>query len=119
MSNPSENSHEGQAEQVAQAQQFQTVRAPEFERRYANSINIAVTLSDVCLIFGTIGESPNNDPRPAIMNHTAMFLSPQQAKLLVGVLAGNVQAYERQFGPISVGQQSVIQPAGALPRGKM
>jgi Protein of unknown function (DUF3467) len=111
MPNSSENSHEGQIDQVPQGQQFQVMRAAEFERRYANSVSIAVTLSDLCLIFGTMGESPNDDPRPVILHHTAMFLSPQQAKLLVGVLVANVQTYERQFGTISLGQQSVIQPA--------
>jgi hypothetical protein len=116
MSDPTQNSREAE---VPQGQQFQILRAPEFERRYANSVGISVTLSDLCLMFGTMGESPNDDPRPAVIQHTAMFLSPQQAKLLLGVLANNVQAYERQFGPISIGQQSIVQPAGPLPRGKM
>lgn len=86
---------------------------------YANSVGIHLTASDFQLIFGVMGDSPNpeRDPRPAITNHTAIFVSPQQAKMLLEVLAKNVQAYERQFGVIQTQPGgALVQPATGIPR---
>jgi hypothetical protein len=117
----SDNSHEreGAAQLAHPLNPFQILRADEYGEHYANSIGIHLTASDFRLIFGTMGESPQpeRDPRPLITNHTAIFVSPQQAKMLLEVLAKNVQAYERQFGVIQTQPGgSLIQPASGIPR---
>src|ERR1700689_2664832 len=75
---------------------FQIERRADFVERYANTCGLSQTVSDFRITFSIFSESPNDDPRPMITEHTAMLLSPQQAKMLHRMLAGNLQHYEKQ-----------------------
>src|SRR5580658_9796064 len=81
----------------------------DYRERYANSVQVRVSLWDFFLMFGTINQSTPDSVQ--IHNFQAIFLSPQQAKALSNVLAQNVQQYESAFGEIKLEPQS---PGGSV-----
>ena len=72
----------------------------DYRESYANSVQVRVSLWDFFLSFGTIVQSTNE--AVAIRNFQGVFLSPQQAKALVNILAQNVTQYESAFGEIKL-----------------
>jgi hypothetical protein len=73
-------------------------KAPDYREGYANSVQIRVNLWDFFLMFGNISQtSPEN---VQIHNFQGVYMSPQQAKALLGVLQQNVSQYEAAFGEI-------------------
>ena len=72
----------------------------EYRENYANSVQVRVSLWDFFLSFGTIVQSTND--AVSIKNFQGIFLSPQQAKALVNILAQNVTQYEGAFGEIKL-----------------
>jgi flagellar protein FlaG len=73
-------------------------KAPDYREGYANSVQIRVNLWDFFLMFGNISQtSPEN---VQIHNFQGIYMSPQQAKALLGVLQQNVSQYETAFGEI-------------------
>jgi hypothetical protein len=73
-------------------------KTPDYREGYANSVQIRVNLWDFFLLFGQINQtSPEN---VQIQNFQGVFVSPQQAKALLGVLQQNVNQYESAFGEI-------------------
>ena len=73
-------------------------KAPDYREGYANSVQIRVNLWDFFLMFGHINQtSPEN---VQIHNFQGIYMSPQQAKALLGVLQQNVSQYETAFGEI-------------------
>ncbi len=72
----------------------------DYRETYANSVQVRVSLWDFFLSFGTIVQSTNE--AVAIKNFQGVFLSPQQAKALVNILAQNVTQYESAFGEIKL-----------------
>jgi hypothetical protein len=102
---------------------FQMRRSPDFIERYGNACSMYQTVSDIRLIFSLLGEAPpsSSDDRPCIVQHTAIILSPQQAKMVHTMLGQNIEHYERQFGEIRTqpGAPGLVVPASGLPKGKM
>jgi hypothetical protein len=73
-------------------------KAPEYREGYANSVQIRVNLWDFFLMFGNISQSSPENVQ--IHNFQGVYMSPQQAKALLGVLQQNVSQYESAFGEI-------------------
>lgn len=75
-------------------------KTPEFRESYANSVQIRVNLWDFYVMFGTINPAPQDHVE--IQNFQGVYLSPQQAKALLGLLQQNVAQYESAFGEIKL-----------------
>ncbi|MCL4401639.1 MAG: DUF3467 domain-containing protein [Acidobacteria bacterium] len=76
---------------------------PDYREGYANSVQVRVALCDFFLMFGRVTQtSPENF---SILNFQGVYISPQQAKMLLNVLQQNVQQYEAAFGEIRVEPQ--------------
>src|SRR5215510_16368004 len=91
------------------APKIQLVNDADYRENYANSVQIRVNLWDFFLMFGRVNQtSPEN---VAIHNFQGVYVSPQQAKALLGVLQQNVQQYETAFGEIRLEPQT---PGGGI-----
>jgi len=70
--------------QSTQQPQMTLVQNPDYREAYANSVQVRVSVWDFQLVFGRASsEAPD---QVTIQNHTAIFLSPQQAKALCNML---------------------------------
>jgi hypothetical protein len=91
-------------------------KAADYRDSYANSVQIRLSMWDIMLIFGTLGTSTPEEVQ--VENFQGVYLSPQQAKALLNVLAHNVAQYEQTFGPISLdGSQAEVQRYNVPPNG--
>ncbi len=98
--------------QSAQQPQMNLVQAPEFREAYANSVQVRVSVWDFQLVFGLA--SSETPEQVTIRNHSAIFLSPQQAKALWNVLGQNLAQYEQAFGTLNLEPQSHNFPQGPV-----
>jgi hypothetical protein len=73
-------------------------KADDYRESYANSVQIRVNLWDFFLMFGQIEQ--NAPEHVQIKNFQGVYVSPQQAKALLGILQQNVSQYETAFGEI-------------------
>ena len=73
-------------------------KAPDYREGYANSVQIRVNLWDFFLMFGQIDQTSPENVR--IANFQGIYVSPQQAKALLGILQHNISQYESAFGEI-------------------
>ena len=73
-------------------------KAADYRESYANSVQIRVNLWDFFLMFGNIDQ--NTPENVHIRNFQGIYVSPQQAKALLGILQQNVGQYEAAFGEI-------------------
>lgn len=82
------------------APKIQLTTTQDYRENYANSVQVRVSLWDFFLSFGTINQTSIENV--SIQSFQGIFLSPQQAKALAGVLQQNVQQYESAFGEIKL-----------------
>ena len=82
------------------APKFQLVNTNEYRESYANSVQIRVNVWDFFLVFGTLLQQ--SETQVEIQNFQGIYLSPQQAKALLGILQQNVAGYESAFGEIKL-----------------
>ncbi|HEY2858439.1 MAG TPA: DUF3467 domain-containing protein [Terracidiphilus sp.] len=88
------------------------VQTPEYREGYANSVQVRVSVWDFQLVFGMANsEAPDE---VTIRNHSAIFLSPQQAKALWNVLGQNLAQYEQAFGQLQLEPQTHGFPQGPV-----
>ena len=81
-------------------QEIRISNTADYRERYANSVQVRVSVWDFQLVFGLASsESPE---QVTIRNHQAIFLSPQQAKALWNVLGQNLAQYEQAFGVLNL-----------------
>jgi flagellar protein FlaG len=73
-------------------------KAADYREGYANSVQIRVNLWDFFLMFGNINQTSQDIVQ--IHNFQGIYVSPQQAKALLGILQQNVSQYESAFGEI-------------------
>jgi flagellar protein FlaG len=86
------------------------VQIPDYRESYANSVQIRASVWDFQLVFGLA--APDAPDQITIRNHSAIYLSPQQAKALWNMLGQNLAQYEQAFGAIN------LEPHGhAFPQG--
>jgi flagellar protein FlaG len=92
--------------------QVNLVQGPEYRDTYANSVQIRVSVWDFHLVFGQANsESPD---QLSILNHSGIYLSPQQAKALWNVLGQNLAQYEQAFGELNLEPQVPNFPQGTV-----
>ena len=73
---------------------------PDYRESYSNSVQIRVNVWDFFLQFGTIHQKSQEEVE--IRSFQGIYLSPQQAKALLGVLHQNIAQYESAFGEIKL-----------------
>ena len=95
-----------------QQTQVNVTQAPDYRETYANSVQVRVSVCDFQLIFGMA--SSDAPDQLNIRNHQAIFMSPQQAKMLLNVLGHNVAQYEAAFGALSLEPQNHNFPQGPV-----
>jgi flagellar protein FlaG len=76
------------------------VQTDTYRESYSNSVQVRVSVWDFFLVFGTIEQQSENQVE--MRNFQGIYLSPQQAKALVGILQQNVTSYENAFGEIKL-----------------
>lgn len=76
------------------------VNDPAYRESYANSVQMRVNIWDFFLVFGTLQQQ--SETQVEIHNFQGIYLSPQQAKALLGLLQQNVAGYESAFGEIKL-----------------
>ena len=76
------------------------VQTPDYREAYSNSVQIRVNVWDFFLAFGTMQQS--SETQVELRNFQGIYLSPQQAKALLGLLQQNVAGYESAFGEIKL-----------------
>jgi flagellar protein FlaG len=76
------------------------INDPNYRENYANSVQMRVNIWDFFLIFGTLLQQTESNVE--IKNFQGIYLSPQQAKALLGLLQQNVAGYESAFGEIKL-----------------
>ena len=81
-----------------------------YRENYANSVQMRVNIWDFFLIFGTLQQQ--TETQVEIRNFQGIYLSPQQAKALLGLLQQNVTSYEGAFGEIKLDPR--MAPAGPV-----
>jgi len=84
--------------------------APDYREGYANSVQMRVNIWDFFLVFGTLQQQ--SETQVEIRNFQGIYLSPQQAKALLGLLQQNVAGYEGAFGEIKLDPR--MTPAGPV-----
>lgn len=72
----------------------------DYRENYANSVQMRVNIWDFFLVFGTLQQQ--TEQHVEIKNFQGVYLSPQQAKALLGLLQQNVTSYEAAFGEIKL-----------------
>ena len=85
-------------------------KAAGYRENYANSVQVRVSVWDFFLVFGTLLQQNETDVE--IENFQGIYLSPQQAKALLGILQHNVAGYESAFGEIKL--DSRMAPGGPV-----
>ncbi len=83
---------------------------PNYRESYANSVQMRVNIWDFFLVFGTLQQQ--SETNVEIRNFQGIYLSPQQAKALLGLLQQNVVSYESAFGEIKLDPRTT--PAGPV-----
>ena len=74
--------------------------SPDYRESYANSVQMRVNVWDFFMVFGTLQQQ--SETNVEIKNFQGIYLSPQQAKALLGLLQQNVAGYETAFGEIKL-----------------
>ena len=64
--------------------------SPDYRESYANCVQMRVNIWDFFLVFGTLQQQ--TETQVEIRNFQGIYLSPQQAKALLGLLQQNVPA---------------------------
>src|ERR1700736_1141349 len=72
----------------------------DYRENYANSVQMRVNIWDFFLVFGTLQQQ--TETHVEIKNFQGIYVSPQQAKALLGLLQQNVAGYEGAFGEIKL-----------------
>jgi hypothetical protein len=75
-------------------------KSADYRDSYANSVQVRLSIWDFFLVFGTMEQQAQDQVK--IESFQGIYLSPQQAKALMNVLAHNVGQYEKTFGEISL-----------------
>jgi hypothetical protein len=73
---------------------------PSYRESYANSVQMRVNIWDFFMVFGTLQQQ--TETHVEIKNFQGIYLSPQQAKALLGLLQQNISGYESAFGEIKL-----------------
>ncbi len=89
-------------------------KTSDYRTGYANSVQVRPSVWDFALIFGTLNQTSQDTIE--VENFQGIYLSPQQAKALYGLLGQNLAQYEAAFGAISL-DASKAEPQKTSPAG--
>jgi len=81
------------------------VNSPEYREGYANSVQVRASVWDFFLVFGTMQQQ--TESQVEVRNFQGVYLSPQQAKALLGILHQDIANYENAFGEIKLDPRTV------------
>jgi hypothetical protein len=95
---------------VPSQQNVKLSTGPDYREAYANSVQMRVNVWDFFMVFGTLQQQ--TESQVEIRNFQGIYLSPQQAKALLGLLQQNVSGYESAFGEIKLDPR--LTPAGPV-----
>ena len=84
---------------------IQLTNTKDYRENYANSVQVRVNVWDFFLVFGTLQQQ--DESKVEVNNFQGIYLSPQQAKALLGLLQQNVTSYEGAFGEIKLDPRQV------------
>ena len=90
------------------APKIQLMNTADYRENYANSVQVRVNVWDFFLVFGTLQQQ--SETQVEVQNFQGVYLSPQQAKALVGILQQNVASYESAFGEIKLDPRMTAGP---------
>ena len=85
------------------------VRNPDFKTVYSNNVQMSVSLWDMSLVFGEIGEI--KDGEIEILQSVKISLSREMAKAVLMMLARNIGFFESQFGEIKIPDSDMFEAA--------
>jgi Protein of unknown function (DUF3467) len=91
-----------------QTPEIRLTKTDDYKERYANSVQVRVSVWDFCIYFGTLKNQ--TEDAVEVENQTAIYLSPQQAKALYRILEQNVLNYEAAFGEIKLDPRQTPAP---------
>jgi flagellar protein FlaG len=80
--------------------EIKLTQSPDYRENYSNSVQVRVSVWDFFLVFGTL--QGQTEQQVDVRNFQGIYLSPQQAKALLGLLQQNVAGYETAFGEIKL-----------------
>src|SRR3984885_6955871 len=83
---------------------------PDYRESYAYSVQMRVNVWDFFMVFGTLQQQ--SETQVEIRNFQGIYLSPQQAKALLGLLQQKLSGYESAFGEIKL--DPLTNPAGPI-----
>jgi len=75
-------------------------KSSDYRENYSNSVQVRVSVWDFFLAFGLVHQDAPDTV--SIQNLQGIYLSPQQAKALLGLLQQNFSGYESAFGEIKL-----------------
>ena len=79
----------------------EVIVSPDYFSVYANDIQVQTSPWDMRFIFGEILEPATPEKTVVTVKQLgSLRISPQLAKRLVGMMAGQLMAYEKRFGEI-------------------
>jgi len=79
------------------------VPAENFMAVYANTTQVRMGIFDVQFSFGVNVENEDKDSSETTMRESVQVsMSPQHAKAVLQLLAGNLKGYEEEFGVINL-----------------
>ena len=87
-------------------------RTPDYREGYANSVQVQKSVWDFRLTFGTAYQEVAE--QITINTFQTVYLSPQQAKALCGLLEQNLLQYEHTFGTIALEPRPAAMPQGPV-----
>ena len=97
---------------TAQQPQVNLAQTPDYRETYANSVQVRVSVWDFQLVLGLASsESPET---VTVRNHSAIIMSPQQAKALLNVLGQNIAQYEQAFWTLNLEPHGHNFPSGPV-----
>jgi hypothetical protein len=97
---PAANSLHFQRMSIPTQPNVKLLSSPDYRESYANSVQMRVNIWDFFLVFGTLQQQ--SETQVEIKNFQGIYLSPQQAKALLGLLQQNIAGYESAFGEIKL-----------------
>ena len=94
--------------------QIVMTKSDDYRDSYANSVQVRLSVWDFLLIFGKLEHQSQSEV--TVENFQGVYLSPQQAKALQGILNNNIAQYEQTFGPIALTPPDPEAPAAPRTR---
>lgn len=88
-------------------------RTPDYRTGYANNVQIRPSVWDFGLIFGTINQTSAD--AIDVENFQEIYVSPQQAKAMYGLLGQHLAQYEAAFGVVSLDGSKTDVPKVSAP----